>query len=53
MSKVLKAGTYRVTIEFTLENDTQELVLDEAFEDAMNNIDGLFDSDISEYKQED
>lgn len=53
MSNVLKAGTYSVTIEFTLENDTQELVLDEAFENAMNTVDGLFDSDISEYKQED
>ena len=45
MLNIIKAGTYKVEIEFTLEEDTSETELDNIFEDAMyNNF-----NDIGEY----
>ena len=46
----IKAGTYKVEIEFTLEKDTLETALDNIFEDAMyNNFNNISESDIGEY----
>lgn len=50
MTKTIKAGTYKVEIEFTLEEDTLETTLDHIFEDAMyNNFNDISSSDIGEY----
>ena len=50
MIKTIKAGTYKVEIEFTLEEDTLESALDNIFEDAMyNNFNDISYSDIGEY----
>lgn len=50
MIKTIKAGTYKVEIYFTLEEDTLESALDNIFEDAMyNNFNDISDSDIGEY----
>lgn len=50
MIKTIKAGTYKVEIEFTLEEDTLETALDNIFEDAMyNNFNDISSSDIGEY----
>ena len=50
MPKTIKAGTYKVEIEFTLEKDTLETKLDSVFEDAMyNNFNDISSSDIGEY----
>lgn len=50
MTKTIKPGTYKVEIEFTLEEDTLETALDNIFEDAMyNNFNDISDSDIGEY----
>lgn len=55
MEKIIKAGTYKVEIEFTLEEDTFEPTLDYIFEKAMyEDFDNISSSDIGEYiKQED
>ena len=54
MDKIIKAGTYKVEIEFTLEEDTAENILDNMFEEAMyNNFNDISSSDIGQYiKQE-
>ena len=50
MPKTIKAGTYKVEIEFTLEKDILETKLDNVFEDAMyNNFNDISSSDIGEY----
>ncbi|WP_099467783.1 hypothetical protein [Konateibacter massiliensis] len=50
MTNIIKAGTYKVEIEFTLEEDTAESVLDNIFEDAMyNNFNDISSSDVGEY----
>lgn len=50
MIKTIKAGTYKVEIEFALEEDTLETALDNIFEDAMyNNFNDISESDIGEY----
>ena len=52
MSKLLKAGTYKVEIEITIDEDVEESVLDNLFEEAMyNNYDCTIieSSDIGEY----
>lgn len=50
MANIIKAGTYKVVIEFTLEEDTSETILDNIFEDAMyNNFNDISSSDIGEY----
>ena len=50
MVKTIKAGTYKVEIEFTLEEDTLETTIDNIFEDAMyNNFNDISESDIGEY----
>lgn len=50
MANIIKAGTYKVKIEFTLEEDTMESTLDKIFEDAMyNNFNDISNSDIGEY----
>ncbi|MDU7030129.1 hypothetical protein [Robinsoniella peoriensis] len=50
MINIIKAGTYKVEIEFTLEEDTNETELDNIFEDAMyNSFNDISSSDIGEY----
>ena len=50
IANIIKAGTYKVKIEFTLEEDTIESTLDKIFEDAMyNNFNDISSSDIGEY----
>lgn len=52
MINTIKAGTYKVVIEFTLEEDTLETTLDHMFEDAMymhNNFNNISSSDIGTY----
>ena len=50
MLNIIKAGTYKVEIEFTLEEDTSETELDNIFEDTMyNNFNDISSSDIGEY----
>ena len=50
MVKTIKAGTYKVEIEFTLQEDTLETTIDNIFEDAMyNNFNDISESDIGEY----
>lgn len=50
MANIIKAGTYKVEIEFTLEEDTFETTLDNIFEDAMyNNFNDISSSDIGRY----
>lgn len=50
MQKTIKAGTYKVEIEFTLEEDVSEAELDGVFEDAMySNFNDISSSDIGEY----
>ena len=50
MANIINAGTYKVKIEFTLEEDTMESTLDKIFEDAMyNNFNNISSSDIGEY----
>ena len=50
MLNIIKAGTYKVEIEFTLEEDTSETELDNIFEDAMyNNFNDISSSDFGEY----
>lgn len=52
MMNILQTGKYRVTIEFTLENEIPEQVLDEIFENAiyMGAAD-ISDSDIGIYNK--
>lgn len=50
MIKMIKAGRYKVEIEFTLEEDTYETTLDNIFEEAMYiNFNNISDGDIGEY----
>lgn len=50
MFRTIKAGTYKVEIVFTLEEDILETALDNIFEDAMyNNFNNISSSDIGEY----
>jgi hypothetical protein len=52
IKNIIKAGTYKVEIEFTLEEDTYESVLDGIFEDAMYcNFSDISESDIGEYEE--
>lgn len=50
MIRTIKAGTYKVEIKLTLEEDTLETKLDNIFEEAMyNNFNAISSSDIGEY----
>ena len=50
MVKTIKAGTYKVEIEFTLEEDTLETTLDAIFENAMyDNFNAISSSDVGQY----
>lgn len=50
MLKTIKAGIYKVEIQFTLEEDTSEITLDNIFENAMyNDFNDISNSDIGEY----
>lgn len=47
---IIKAGTYKVEIEFTLEEDTLETTLDSIFEEAIyNQFTDISSSDIGKY----
>ena len=49
-SNIIKAGTYKVEIVFTLDEDTPESVIDEMFADAMHYGDvPISASDTGEY----
>lgn len=49
---IIKAGTYKVEIEFTLGKDAYESVLDGIFEDAMYcDFSDISESDIGEYEE--
>ena len=50
MKNIIKAGTYKVEIEFTLEEDTLETILVDIFDNAMyNDFGDISSSDIGKY----
>lgn len=49
-TNIIKAGTYKVEIVFTLDEDTRESAIDRMFEEAMHYGDiAISESDTSEY----
>ena len=50
MSDIIKAGVYKVEIEFKLEKDIMESELDEIFEEGISNhFDAISSEDIGRY----